>query len=215
MPTLRLLPDLERDLQHIPGVRAASVVTAADGVPTEVHVLARPGKAPKQLVRDVQSVALTRHDLDIDHRIVSVVQMDDEELTGDAGEQADSPRGRLELAAIVVRTGGVRVEACVTVAGGDVLHEGQAFGSPAVSNRGPLVARATLDAAAKALNRPADMESCVIASTGQREVALTVVTLFCDRDGEEVLVGSALVRGDLADAVSRSVLDALNRRLTR
>src|SRR3712207_5284982 len=93
MPSLRLLPELELDVQHIPGVRAASVVTGPDRVPTEVHVLARPGKAPKQLVRDVQSVALTRHDLDIDHRIVSVVQMNDEELGAD-GVEADEPAQR-------------------------------------------------------------------------------------------------------------------------
>jgi len=33
------------------------------------------------------------------------------------------------------------------------------------------------------------------------------------RTGEQVLSGSAVVRGDEADAVARSVLDALNRRL--
>ena len=70
MPTLRLLPELEDSLRHIPGVRAASVVTGPDAVPTEVHVLAAPGKAPKQVVRDVQSLALARYDIDIDHRIV-------------------------------------------------------------------------------------------------------------------------------------------------
>ena len=53
MPTLRLLPELEDSLRHIPGVKAASVVTGPDAVPTEVHVLAAPGKAAKQVVRDV------------------------------------------------------------------------------------------------------------------------------------------------------------------
>ena len=80
MPTLRLLPELEDALRHLPGVKAASVVTGPDAVPTEVHVLAAPGKAPKQVVRDVQSLALTQYDIDIDHRIVSVVQISDDEV---------------------------------------------------------------------------------------------------------------------------------------
>ncbi len=80
MPTLRLLPELEDALRHIQGVRAASVVTGPDAVPTEVHVLADPGKPAKQVVRDVQSLAMARYDIDIDHRIVSVVQMGDDEV---------------------------------------------------------------------------------------------------------------------------------------
>jgi hypothetical protein len=48
---------------------------------------------------------------------------------------------------------------------------------------------------------------------GLREVAITVLTLSIPRLGEQVLCGSALVRGDAEDAVTRSVLAAVNRRL--
>ena len=58
MPALRLLPDLEDALRSLPGVQAVSVVTSGSGEPTEVHVLAAPGKAAKQVVRDVQSLAM-------------------------------------------------------------------------------------------------------------------------------------------------------------
>jgi hypothetical protein len=45
-------------------------------------VLAQPGKPAEQIVRDVQSVALVEHGLDLDHRIVSVVQLAAEEVAG-------------------------------------------------------------------------------------------------------------------------------------
>ncbi|HEY8728664.1 MAG TPA: hypothetical protein VIL94_03710, partial [Acidothermaceae bacterium] len=77
MPTLRLLPELEEALRQVPGIRAASVVTGADAVPTEIHIVAGRAKGAKQVVRDVQSVAMAGYDIDIDHRIVSVVQFDD------------------------------------------------------------------------------------------------------------------------------------------
>ena len=96
MPTLRLLPELEDAIRHIPGVRAASVVTSAQAEPTEVHVLASPGKAAKQVVRDVQSLALARYDIDIDHRIVSVVQIEDEASNG------DGPAAATEVAEVTV-----------------------------------------------------------------------------------------------------------------
>ncbi|HAS07826.1 MAG TPA: hypothetical protein DCR52_00800, partial [Actinobacteria bacterium] len=78
--TLRLRPDLEAALRNIQGIRAASVVTNGKSEPTEIHILAMSGKAPKQIVRDVQSLAMAQFDLDIDHRIVSVVQLEDSDI---------------------------------------------------------------------------------------------------------------------------------------
>src|SRR4051795_10385415 len=93
MTTLRLLPDFEAALRHLPGVRAVSVVTGAAARPTEVHVLADRNKPAKQVVRDIQSLAMARYDLDIDHRIVSVVQIDDE-----AGRRVEDRDDRADAA---------------------------------------------------------------------------------------------------------------------
>jgi hypothetical protein len=224
MPTLRLLPELEDALRRIQGVKAASVVTGPDAVPTEVHVLAAPGKPAKQVVRDVQSLALARYDIDIDHRIVSVVQMGDDEVRvpdtvaglTPGGEPADEtePVVRPAIAAIMVRSGKGQTEASVTLAAGDRLFEGRSQGPAGHSHRARLVAIATLDAVAELLGQVCEVESSTVVPTGSREVALTVLTMALPRIGEQVLTGSAVVRGDDADAVARSVLAALNRQLT-
>lgn len=233
MPTLRLLPELEDSLRHIPGVKAASVVTGPDAVPTEVHVLATPGKAAKQVVRDVQSLALARYDIEIDHRIVSVVQMGDDEVRAvqpeprqaetatepeqeppEEAQQAQEAVVRPAIAAIAVRSGHGETTASVTLAAGDQLFEGSSKGPAGQSHRARLVAVATLDAVAELLGQPCEVESAAIVGTGTREVALTVLTMLLPRTGEQVLTGSAVVRGDDADAVARSVLAALNRQLT-
>jgi hypothetical protein len=225
MPTLRLLPELEDSLRQIPGVKAASVVTGPDAVPTEVHVLASPGKAAKQVVRDVQSLALARYDIDIDHRIVSVVQIGDDPVVGGtaapaadadaaAEDTASEPAERPAIAAIMVRSGRGVTEASVTLAAGDRLFEGKAQGPTGQSHRSRIVAIATLEALDELLGQTCEVESASVVSTGSREVALTVLTLLVPRTGEQVLTGSAVVRGDEADAVARSVLAALNRQLS-
>jgi hypothetical protein len=224
MPTLRLLPELEDALRRIQGVKAASVVTGPDAVPTEVHVLAAPGKPAKQVVRDVQSLALARYDIDIDHRIVSVVQMGDDEVRvpdtvaaltpGDEPAAEAEPFVRPAIAAIMVRSGKGQTEASVTLAAGDRLFEGRSQGPAGHSHRARLVAIATLDAVAELLGQACEVESSTVVPTGSREVALTVLTMALPRIGEQVLTGSAVVRGDDADAVARSVLAALNRQLT-
>ncbi|MGZ4592727.1 MAG: hypothetical protein ACXV4A_10920 [Actinomycetes bacterium] len=219
MPTLRLLPELEDSLRQIPGVKAASVVTGPDAVPTEVHILATPGKPAKQVVRDVQSLALARFDIDIDHRIVSVVQIGDDDVVtlDDAGGKAPHAAEvavRPAIAAIMVRSGGGVTEASVTLAAGDQLFEGKAHGPAGQSHRARIVAAATLDAVDDLLGQTCEVESATVVSTGPREVALSVLTLMVPRTGEQVLTGSAVVRGDEADAIARSVLAALNRQLT-
>ena len=71
------IASVEQELCRIPEVRAARIVADDAGHLVEVHILATTGKAAKQLVRDVQSVAITSSGVDIDHRIVSIVQLDD------------------------------------------------------------------------------------------------------------------------------------------
>jgi hypothetical protein len=242
MPTLRLLPDLEDALRQIPGVRAVSVVTDPNARPTEVHVLASPGKPAKQVVRDVQSVALTRYDIDLDHRIVSVVQIGEEEpgtadseaapatATGPAPatgpepataptfepvDEGDEDEGaRPAIATLSVRTSGAEAEAAVTLRFGNHTFEGLATGSAAASYRHRLVALAMLDALEPLLGLPTEVESASLVDTGVHTVALTVLVLTVPRLGPQSMSGSAVVRGDEADAVARSVLDALNRRIS-
>ena len=218
MPTLRLLPELEDALRHLPGVKAASVVTGPDAVPTEVHVLAAPGKPPKQVVRDVQSLALARYDIDIDHRIVSVVQIGDDEVRmvvdEDAAEEAaPDPVVRPSISAVMVRSGSGETQATVTLTIGEQVFEGNSQGPAGQSHRARLVALATVEAVAELLGQACEVESATVVATGAREVALAVLTLMVPRTGEQVLTGAAVVRGDEADAVVRSVLAALNRQL--
>lgn len=314
MPTLRLRPDLEEALSRIQGVRAASVVTLANGEPTEIHVLAAPGKHAKQVVRDVQSLAMAQFGMDLDHRIVSVVQLDDAALAttappslptgsasadiphdaplpptpepmsappaaahappeqvyasqGDTGSwreqevidlrdrepvalsvvgsdhrgatagpaahpQAtarvmllpealaaeavsdDDPAPRPAIASIMVRTSNGESEATVAVGAGGHMFEGRFVGPAGATHRPRLVAQATLAAVADLLGQTAEIESAQLVTSAARQVAITVLTVQTPRIGEQVMSGSAVVRGDEADAVARSVLDALNRRIS-
>src|SRR3954471_10925531 len=70
------LGDIEKELCRLPAVNAARIVTDEIGRPKELHILASAEKRPKQIARDVQSVVMATFGLEIDHRIISVVQLD-------------------------------------------------------------------------------------------------------------------------------------------
>ena len=250
MALLRLLPELEDSLRAISGVRAASVVTGADALPTEIHILANPGKPAKQVVRDVQSVAMAQYGIDIDHRIVSVVQIavdavevgspapeldtprltvlpsatampTDEEQNGPqvhesrepAAERVEVPHSRPALTSITVSTSEGESHVAVDLTVGGTVFTGRASGPGAPVHRARTVATATLDALSDLLGMSAIIESAQIVEAGLREVAMTVLVIHVPRFGDQTLCGSAIVRGDVEDAVARSVLAALNRRL--
>jgi hypothetical protein len=243
MPSLRLLPDLEESIRQIPGVRAASVVTDAQAHPTEVHVLAAPGKPAKQVVRDVQSLAMAQFNIDLDHRIVSVVQIEDEssasgagrerveilDLTAETGDQtAERPeviapaevleeieaQARPVITEIGVRSTGAEIEVEVRLSLDGDTFVGIERGAAAASARPRLVASATLNALDDLLGTPTAVESASVVETGTHAVALVVLTLSLPRIGAQSVAGSAVVRGDETDAVARAVLAAVNRRLS-
>jgi hypothetical protein len=74
------IQELEETLARLPSINAVRIVGGKDGI-REVHVLAAPDKAPKQVVRDVQSLALARFGITVDRRAISVVQIGPERST--------------------------------------------------------------------------------------------------------------------------------------
>jgi hypothetical protein len=223
------LTEVERELVRIPEVNAARIVTDADGKPVEVHILASPEKHAKQVVRDVQSVAMASFGLDIDRRVISVVQLDGqangitlpdhtEALTvNGAGAGAKLDRGRITVERVSAARDGLQTAVEVVLQRGDETAAGAATGSIATSAVLRSVAQATLSAlrVLEPAAVRADIESALIVSLGERSVAVTSIVILVP-PYEEVVSGSAVVRtaGDY-DAMSRAVLDATNRRLTQ
>lgn len=195
---------LQEKISRIDGVAAVRVV-ADNSHLSEIHVLARRNKAPKQLVRDVQSLAQAMFGLEIDRRIVSVVQLADTDLeTG----------FRPALVDVAESLDGSRAQTTVTLRWQESLLVGKTTGAAAMATRPRQIAEATLEAVRQAINPQAAlaMSSMDIATLGSRRVAVAQVVLVTEAT-ERMLIGSAYVEDDETRAVVRAVLDALNRLL--
>lgn len=205
--------ELERELCRLPEVSAARVVTDSAGRPTEVHILATSGKHAKQVVRDVQSVALASFGIEVDRRIVSVVQ-----LGGNGNGHADAelaPTFRPVLVNVATEVSGLRSLVRVTLRRGESETVGFAEGSIASTARHRLVATATVDALRQleAAAECLDVDSAQVVRVGVHDVAIVTI-VFVLPPSEQLSSGSAIVRRhEEADAVVRAVLDATNRRL--
>ncbi len=210
------LSDLEAEFCRIPDVNAVRIQIDESGRPTEVHVLATPDKPAKQLARDIQSVAMTSFGLEIDRRIISIVQLGESQrsmVLDDDG--ADTFRPVLDD--VSTQRTGMRSLVRVTLRNGEQVATGFAEGSVASVARCRLIVSATLDALRQleASAECIDVDSAVVSRVGSHDVAVVTV-VFVLGSTELTVAGSAVVREHQDDqAVVRAVLDATNRRLSQ
>jgi hypothetical protein len=210
------LRELEDELCRLSGVHAVRVVGDRNGRPVEVHVLADPSKPAKQTVRDVRAVAQTVFGIELDHRIVSVAQLNTNDENTPVGIMLPRAEVRARVGSIHVDAVGLRAQVRVVLVEHNRELTGYAEGSVASAARPQLVAAAALDAvrqgepAAEAIH----ITNAEISRIGSNRVAVVTV-VYVDPPTELVVSGSAVVRRDRDDAVARALLDATNRRLAR
>ena len=128
--TLRDMPvnfkELEESLSRLDSIDAARVVNQGSTI-TEVHVIAAAEKPAKQVVRDVQSLAMARFGMSIDRRVISVVQISPQDLDIVSATRA-------ALTRISESPNGTRTTMEVTLRYKSSEHVGTATGPP-VSGR--------------------------------------------------------------------------------
>ena len=198
--------EFEEPIGRLESVDAVRIVGSGEKV-VEVHILPAPSKPPKQVVRDVQPLAMARYGANIDRRVISVVQLAAAALRNRTLE-------RPALVGIREEPNGNRTTMHVVLAWQNGEHTGTSTGPSGSTARLRLIGEATLDALDNIFVDPPPLalDSIGTSAVGMRTVLIAVVVGANERD-EELAVGSALSHGDDGDAAVRAVLDALNRRL--
>lgn len=197
---------VENVIARIQGVISSRVVYQDQEI-VEIHVLADTSRSPKQIVRDIESAALVKLGLQIDHKCISIVQFCQKEkqlLTG--------PRLKLiEIGCIVSRQ---VIDVFTTIATNNDRFKGTASGPNTTRSRLSLVARATLDAVIKGCNISTHLNCDGVHQlnlSGQEIIVVFISHYFESR--EEILIGAALSQNDALEATAKAILDAINRRL--
>jgi hypothetical protein len=201
------MSDVESVICNLRDVISARVIVDGEGEIEEVHVLTESTRTPKQVVRDIESALMARLGVNLDHRKVSVAQVQ---------SNGKREQGRLKFSDVSITFDGSRADATVHLGKNGAAYTGTASGRDSSNSQMKLVATATLRAvensgAADGTMVVEDMTTSV--SLGGRNIVVVLVSLLTD-SGEEYLTGSAVVKKDLWKAVVNSTLDAINRRVT-
>lgn len=197
---------VQEALGRMRGVVASRVV-AHDGDIAEVHILADAVRPAKQIVRDVESLCAAQFGIKIDHRKVSVAQI---ETPASEGIKVERP----EIRGVRIETEGVHTSVHVALGVGDEIFEGEAAGTGGVATPYRLAASASLRALETYLRGSCRLilDDLIPFHLGEWEGFLAGVILL-STFGEERLVGSALVKKDKVDAAIKAACNAVNRRI--
>jgi hypothetical protein len=222
---------LRDSLPEIEGVR----VRAEGEDIREIHVLTRSGRAPKKIVRDIQTVLSAGLGLQIDHRVVSIVRSPAAPASEAASEfetipsvaparvvssgpglaevtelPARDPRIRFESVNLFVS--GARTQAQVELQWRGSPRVGSASGWSSRDESHRLVAEATAAAVQEMVDDPVALgvTSVELVDVGKARIALVSLTLLAHRQ-EKLLTGSCVIEQDTPQAVVLATLAALNR----
>jgi len=206
--------EIEAALSEVGEIKAARIVAAPDGSIAEIHVLALPTKAPKQLVRDIESTLMAQFGIPVDHKKISIALLGRDSLKEDEPSPERSTVARPRICSINATVSGVQASASVALEIGEASYIGNASGPASETGRARLVALATLDAVGQYTDATISfaLEDVAIVQLGRQKVAVSCIALVSGF-GEQHLSGSALVRQNDNDSIVRATLDAINRRM--
>ena len=231
------LEAVEQALDGLRDVRSAKVIADGGGSILAVHVVSSSERSAKQIARDVESVLVAKLGIAIDHRKISVAQMDGDAPEGGAGPEAktlevtppvgqqtvpvvrglSSEERRIEFVGVSVAQSQNRAEARVELAIGEAVSAAAVDGADASASVLRIVADATLKAVQQffeggGLFAVAAVEQIVV---GGKPVIVVDVSHLAERQ-ERTLLGACPVNGgDLPRATALATLDAVNRFLRR
>ncbi len=207
--TQEQLKEYDALLCKLPGVLHVQFVLDEDGSVTELHVLASSGRQPKQIVRDIQSAMMAVYGIDIDHRVISVAQIN----MRSPQELVRNFRLICEEVSMSTGIGGAKCSVTLSYDGNTFL--GKAQSSASSLSRQRMVAEATLEAVHQFLNRENLFSVADVKLSEAAGEPVAVVAVLCNKNQKsDLLIGATCQNDDLNTAIVKSTLDAINRKLT-
>lgn len=196
---------MEELILKIQGVISTKIVLSNDEQVEELHLLTDNSRNPKQISRDIQSACAAELDVEIDHKVISIAQID---FTKDS-----FLKNRVKIQGVSKRIHQDEVHCEVALS-----HDGQeTIGTVQQKNITSRRDQAVVNATIKALETLFHFEERIfvedieVIERSNYSVAVVVVATFFT--GEELLSGSSVITDDRNVSLVRATLDAVNRRI--
>lgn len=209
-------------------MQSSRIVGGPHGEILEVHVVASSERNPKQIVRDVESMIVSKLGSRLDHRKISVAQIepDSEAVAGVAGPRRGAEvgeaaqgtayrapgSGRVGFVGLSMSQTGPHAQARVELSADGV----ETVGTVVAADCAGTVLRTLAEATVQAVRQLFDGESAfAVTAVDQITIGGTPVVVVgvghVDEETERTLVGACPIDRDAQRSVALATLDAVNR----
>lgn len=196
-------------IAKLPGVINANVVFLGGDI-EEIHILADTTRSPKQVVRDVQSLLMAQFQKEVDHRVISIAQIESEL----SPKVQQAIRFVIESVTVSKRREQTEVEVALSMNGKLFYGKQTSLKDNYDVWRG--LVQSTLNAivlAEETTNKYTVLDIRFTEIAGER-MALVCVSLSSSNNATCRFSGTSFSQGDVSLAVVKATLSALNRKIS-
>lgn len=196
---------IEYFLNSIKSVISSKIITDANNDICEIHAVSDNSRHSKQVARDIRTALLSKFNLDIDYKIISVAQINKNiSLNSDY---------RLQYEGYTNEITSDRIKIKIKLSYDDKDYSGEAEGIKSEKQSLVVAAKATLDAIKQAINLDCFITEDIQSTKIIGEDAILVAITQINNGRENILIGSAIVKNNKIDAVIKATLNAVNRKV--
>lgn len=193
---------VEDTIGKIQGVKHIKIVADED-VMQEIHIIANELRTPKQIVRDIESTLIAIYNYKVDRKIISIAQIDDGTLR---------KVGRVIYNGMTINSSESSFQCEVKLTFDNQEYTAAIKGINTKNNRCKVVAGATLSTVEKIIGQGIyfDIDDVIISKSGSTEYVNVIITMLKNTI-EKKLIGSAIIKSDVKEAIAKASLDGINR----
>ncbi|MFP4372506.1 MAG: hypothetical protein ACLFQ4_09835 [Halanaerobium sp.] len=199
--------EIKKMIQELEGVVSCNL-TGVDEI-DEIHIIADKKRDPKRIVRDVETVFMVHIDKKIDHKKISIAQIE----SSFRESIRDVSDNRIELVSIYTENNRSRCNVEMKINEQEVKESFEVQIGESIEK---LIGRSVLTI----LNKYLDFDSQMVIDDiftikGKEELVIAQISMY-DPDNnliQKKLVGAGYVNNDISLAIAKACLKAVNRKI--
>ncbi|MTI49740.1 hypothetical protein [Sporosalibacterium faouarense] len=202
------IKEMEQFLVKLKSIISCKIIVDKKNDIEELHILSNTQREPKQISRDIQSMLISEFGINIDHKKISIAQIDEEVVSNNDF--------RLRFSTVEYSLTGKKATIKVVLEKGGKYYEGQVAGIQTKYNSKRMIVEATLKAVENFLgvDELFIAEDVKVIEIADKRVVVTGIVFFNEYE-EQFFTGCASINSDHKESIVKSTLDGINRKIVQ
>ncbi|MFW5976753.1 MAG: hypothetical protein ACOCQS_02285 [Bacillota bacterium] len=196
-----MFEEVKEKIKELDGIISCKIT--GDSEIDEIHIIADKRRQPKRIVRDVETIVLVNTDKEINHKKISIAQVN--------SESGESNSRKVKLISIYQEHNKPIIHIQLSVNGDSISKKIEGSFEQPISK---IVAEGMAEMIMDYTNFPGRIRVENVFKTGiNNEILIVKLILFNGGYSEEKLVGAVYINDNLPLAAGKACLKALNRKI--